>query len=83
MRLQVPYMGTGDTTYHLGLVHWGLQRLVEGCAELNCTDPGHDTLAPTLALLADFHANETTGALMVAQNLSYSVSHRHFSHLFP
>ena len=76
-------MGTGDTTYHLGLVRWGLQRLVEGCAELNCTDPGHDAWAPTLAQLTDFHVNETTGGMMVARNLSFSVSHRHFSHLFP
>ena len=80
---KVPYMGDGDTTYHLGLVRWGLERLVEGCAVLKCSDPGHESWAATLAQLADFHVDAKTGGLQVAKNLSFSVSHRHFSHLFP
>jgi hypothetical protein len=36
---KVNYMGAGDTTYHLGLVRWGLERLVEGCAILSVRSP--------------------------------------------
>ena len=48
-----------------------------------CSGAGHDTWASKLAQLADFAVDGQTGALRVAQNLSFSVSHRHFSHLFP
>ena len=36
---KVDYMGTGDTTFHLALVRWGLERLVEGCAILQYDNP--------------------------------------------
>lgn len=80
---KVPYMGAGDTTYHLALVRWGLERLLEGCEVLSCTDEGKDAWAGKLSELADFAVDSHTGALQVANNLSFSVSHRHFSHLFP
>ena len=35
----------------------------------------------TLSKLADFAVDAKTGALQVANNLSFTVSHRHFSHL--
>lgn len=80
---KVTHMGAGDTTYHLSLVRWGLERLIEGCHVLSCTDPGHETWEATLSKLADFATDPHTGGLRVAANLSFSVSHRHFSHLFP
>ena len=80
---KITRMGSGDTTYHLALVRWGLGRLVEGCQILHCTDSGHETWSSTLEQLADFAVDGKTGGLQVATNLSFSVSHRHFSHLFP
>ena len=79
----VANMGTGDTTYHLALVKWGLERVIEGCELLKCADPNKARWASILNDLADFATDPRDGGLMLARGREFNWSHRHFSQLFP
>eukprot|EP00039_Didymoeca_costata_P002261 m.58769 g.58769 ORF g.58769 m.58769 type:complete len:807 (+) comp11199_c0_seq1:36-2456(+) len=83
------YIGEGDTTYQLSLFKWGLRTLIKACKLLGKKCPDTD-LRPYVEALQKAPpyavSNEAVGhggGLMVAKNLSFATSHRHFSHLLP
>lgn len=69
-----------DTSYDLALLRWGLQTLLETNDELNLGDELADTWRDTLRDLAPICVDEN--GIMVARDLPFELSHRHYSHLF-
>jgi hypothetical protein len=69
-----------DTSYDLALIQWGLQTLLASCVDLGVSDPLESKWKETLRDLTPLCVNEN--GIMVARDLPFEVSHRHYSHLF-
>lgn len=69
-----------DTSYDLALLRWGLGALLTSCETLGMRDPMEETWRETLRDLAPYNIDEN--GFMVARDLPFAVSHRHYSHLF-
>lgn len=69
-----------DTSYDLALIRWGLETLLRIYEENQLSDSLYDTWKETLRDLSPLCINEN--GIMVARDLPFEVSHRHYSHLF-
>ena len=75
-----PEYGAGrDTSYNLSLFRWGLTTLTAICQRYGLEDELLPTWIDTLSRLADFRIDEN--GFMVAAEVPFAKSHRHYSHL--
>ncbi|MDX2432499.1 MAG: alpha-L-fucosidase [Bacteroides sp.] len=72
---------TRDANYALALFKWGCQTLIEANHILEIEDPLLPQWKYVLENLSDWPRDEN--GLMVGRDLSFTMSHRHYSHLFP
>lgn len=70
---------TKDPNMDISLIKWGLQSLLEASKILNIDKDERQKWAETLANLVGYQIDET--GLKIGANLTYKVSHRHYSHL--
>lgn len=68
-----------DTNYDLALLRWGCKALLETNAELDLKDPLAEKWQEVLENLVEYQQDEN--GLMVGRGVSFSQSHRHYSHL--
>ncbi len=69
-----------DCTYNLSLLKWGLNTLVEINDKFNLNDEKREKWECTLKKLTALPVDENEGWL-IAENVHYDHSHRHFSHM--
>ncbi len=68
-----------DTNYDLAILRWGLKTLISLNAELNKNDPLLTKWSEVFTNLVDYPKNEN--GFMIAKDIPFAVSHRHYSHL--
>lgn len=68
-----------DVNYSLGSLRWLCGALIEINEELHLKDPALNKWTDVLENLADYPCDEN--GLMVAKDVPFKVSHRHYSHL--
>lgn len=66
-----------DTNYDLSILRWGLKTLMK--LDQNKKDPLYDTWKEVSANLIEYPKN--AGGFMIAKDVPYDISHRHYSHL--
>ena len=69
-----------DNNYDLALIRWGAQALIDTCAKLGVQDPLLPNCRESLSKLID-PPLDADGTLMIAKDVPYAYSHRHYSHL--
>ncbi|MBB2953081.1 glycosyl hydrolase family 95 catalytic domain-containing protein [Sphingobacterium sp. JUb56] len=68
-----------DTNYDLAILRWGLRSLIELDDEKNRKDPLYDRWLDVLENLIDFP--QGVNGYLIAKDVPYGESHRHYSHL--
>ncbi|WDF69323.1 hypothetical protein PQ465_02810 [Sphingobacterium oryzagri] len=68
-----------DSNYDLSILQWGLTALISLDKERGGKDPLHKKWTEVLANLRDYPQDES--GFMIAKDLPYAQSHRHYSHL--
>lgn len=68
-----------DTNYDLSIFRWGLKTLIELDQERGAKDKLHAVWQDVLSNLIDYP--EDADGFMIAKDLPYGESHRHYSHL--
>ncbi|WP_447766459.1 glycosyl hydrolase family 95 catalytic domain-containing protein [Sphingobacterium faecium] len=68
-----------DTNYDLAILRWGLKSLIELDHEKNKKDPLYDRWVDVLDNLIDFP--QGVNGYLIAKDVPYDESHRHYSHL--
>jgi len=68
-----------NTNYDLSILKWGLRTLLELDDERGGNDPLHAVWKDVLAHLVEYPQN--TDGFMIAKDVPYEESHRHYSHL--
>ena len=68
-----------DTNYDLSILKWGLKTLISLDNERDGSDPLHTKWEDILKNLRDYPKNDT--GFLIAKDIPYSQSHRHYSHL--
>ncbi len=68
-----------DTNYDLAILRWGLKTLVFLNTELNKNDQLQAKWSEVLNNLIDYPKNEN--GYMIARDIPFAVTHRHYSHL--
>ncbi len=76
---EYPQIGT-DTNYDLALLKWGLATLLTLCDEERITDEMQEEWRWVLEHLTEYPTEEGHG-FMIAADVPYAASHRHYSHL--
>jgi hypothetical protein len=71
-----------DTNFDLALLRWAVRTLVELDMKFGLSDPQLPAWADVAANLTDYPCEPEDGSLKVAANVSFSIPHRHWSHLF-
>jgi len=70
-----------DTSFDLALLRWGAEELLSLSQELGIIEPMAANYTEVLSRLAPLPVDARDG-IMVAANVSFSIPHRHWSHLF-
>ena len=73
------YGADADNNYNLSLLRWGCQTLIDLNARYQLNDPLVPTWKQTLADLAPYPVDEN--GLRIGAGVSYTKSHRHWSHI--
>jgi len=68
-----------DCNYDLALIRWGCQTLLESAQRLGISDSLAPTWRRVLDTLTPFPTN--SDGFMIARDVPYATSHRHYSHL--
>ncbi len=69
----------GDSSYDISLLKWALETLIAFSDEFSIKDELYSKWKTSLEDLSPLHTNEN--GIMVADNLPFAISHRHYSHL--
>lgn len=69
-----------DTSFDLALLRWGAGELLTLASRLNISEPLASNYSDVVAHLAPLPTDSF--GIMVASNVSFSIPHRHWSHLF-
>ena len=74
------YVGSGeDCNFNLALFRWGLNTLVHINNKYKLNDSSFSTWKDVLSRLVEYPVNEN--GYMVAKDIPFAMSHRHYSHL--
>jgi alpha-L-fucosidase 2 len=71
-----------DTSWDLALLRWGARTLVSLASRFSIDDPLLPAWLDIAANLTAYPVEASDGGLKVSANVSFSIPHRHWSHLF-